>query len=117
MRRIGKEQMSLGLVLFNLFIVFVGIGLVVPVMPSFAKELHLSGETVGYLISAFAFAQLLVSPITGVWVDTIGRKKMIVLGLFFFLSRSFYSDWGIRCGFCFCPESWEASAARSLCRL
>lgn len=84
MRRIGKEQMSLGLVLFNLFIVFVGIGLVVPVMPSFAKELHLSGETVGYLISAFAFAQLLVSPITGVWVDTIGRKKMIVLGLFFF---------------------------------
>lgn len=84
MRKIGKEQMSLGLVLFNLFIVFVGIGLVVPVMPSFAKELHLSGETVGYLISAFAFAQLLVSPITGVWVDTIGRKKMIVLGLFFF---------------------------------
>ncbi|EGK12038.1 MFS transporter [Kroppenstedtia eburnea] len=84
MRKNGKEQMSLGLVLFNLFIVFVGIGLVVPVMPSFAKELHLSGETVGYLISAFAFAQLLVSPITGVWVDTIGRKKMIVLGLFFF---------------------------------
>ncbi|MED1721173.1 MFS transporter [Brevibacillus parabrevis] len=70
--------------MFNLFIAYVGIGLVVPVMPSFAHELNLSGEVVGYLISAFAFAQLLASPITGVWVDTFGRKKMIVFGLFLF---------------------------------
>ncbi|WP_251378692.1 MFS transporter [Paenibacillus sp. YPG26] len=70
--------------LFNLFIAYVGIGLVVPVIPSFAKEMELSGETVGLLISAFAFAQLLASPITGVWVDTVGRKKMIVFGLFLF---------------------------------
>lgn len=84
MRIVSKEKISLGLVLFNLFIAYVGIGLVVPVIPSFAKEMHLSGETVGYLISAFAFAQLLTSPITGVWVDTVGRKKMIVFGLFLF---------------------------------
>lgn len=38
----------------------------------------------GYMISAFAFAMLLVSPIAGIWVDTIGRKKMIVFGLFLF---------------------------------
>lgn len=76
MRKIGKEQMSLGLVLFNLFIVFVGIGLVVPVMPSFAKELHLSGETVGYLISAFAFLHsfwFLRSPVFG-WIPSAERK-------------------------------------------
>ncbi|MFB6366798.1 MFS transporter [Paenibacillus elgii] len=84
MRMASKEKISLGLVLFNLFIAYVGIGLVAPVMPSFAKEMHLSGETVGLLISSFAFAQLLASPITGVWVDTIGRKKMIVFGLFLF---------------------------------
>lgn len=84
MIRFNTEKMSLGLVLLNLFIAYVGIGLVVPVMPSFAKELHLNGATVGYLISAFAFAQLLASPITGVWVDTVGRKKMIVFGMFLF---------------------------------
>lgn len=84
MIRFNTEKMSLGLVLLNLFIAYVGIGLVVPVMPSFAKELNLNGATVGYLISAFAFAQLLASPITGVWVDTVGRKKMIVLGMFLF---------------------------------
>lgn len=84
MSMLRNEKMSLALVLFNLFIAFVGIGLAVPVMPSLARELHLSGEQMGYLISAFAFAQLLASPITGVWVDTIGRKKMIVMGLFLF---------------------------------
>lgn len=84
MRIVSNEKVSLWLVLFNLFIAYVGIGLVVPVIPSFAKEMHLSGETVGLLISSFAFAQLLASPITGVWVDTVGRKKMIVLGLFLF---------------------------------
>ncbi|NQX70443.1 MFS transporter [Paenibacillus alba] len=84
MSMLRKEKMSLALVLFNLFIAFVGIGLAVPVMPSLARELDLSGEQMGYLISAFAFAQLLASPITGVWVDTIGRKKMIVMGLFLF---------------------------------
>ncbi|WP_306416447.1 MFS transporter [Paenibacillus alvei] len=76
--------MSLALVLFNLFIAYVGIGLVVPVMPSIAKEMHISGQTVGYLVSAFAFAQLFASPFTGVWVDTFGRKKMIVFGLMLF---------------------------------
>lgn len=84
MRTFNNKKLSLGLVLFNLFIAYVGVGLAVPVMPSFAKEMHLSGQTVGYLISVFAFAQLLASPITGVWVDKIGRKKMIVAGLLIF---------------------------------
>ena len=38
MIRFNTEKMSLGLVLLNLFIAYVGIGLVVPVMPSFAKN-------------------------------------------------------------------------------
>ncbi|OBY79429.1 multidrug MFS transporter [Paenibacillus sp. KS1] len=84
MSTVTKEKMSLALVLFNLFIAYVGIGLAVPVMPSIAKEMHLSGQMVGYMISAFAFAQLLASPFTGVWVETLGRKKMIVFGLCLF---------------------------------
>ncbi|MCC3377702.1 MFS transporter, partial [Cohnella sp. REN36] len=35
-------------------------------------------------VAAFAFAQLLMSPLAGRWVDQFGRKKMIVLGLFVF---------------------------------
>lgn len=72
------------LVLVNLFVVFLGIGLIIPVMPTLMREMHLEGSTMGYLVSAFAFTQLLVSPIAGKWVDTFGRKKMIVIGMLLF---------------------------------
>ncbi|MCP3775057.1 MFS transporter [Paenibacillus sp. MZ04-78.2] len=84
MRIFPKEKVSLAVILMNLFIAYVGVGLAAPIMPSLAKEMHLSGEVMGYLISAFAFAMLLFSPIAGIWVDTIGRKNILILGLFLF---------------------------------
>lgn len=71
-------------VLVNLFIVFLGMGLIIPVMPTLMREMSLEGSTMGYLVAAFAFAQLLISPIAGKWVDSIGRKKIIVIGMFIF---------------------------------
>lgn len=77
-------KVTLGLLLMNLFIAFLGIGLVIPVLPTLMNELGLTGTTVGYLTAAFAIAQLIVSPFAGKAVDKIGRKIMIVLGLFIF---------------------------------
>ncbi|MEV9639784.1 MFS transporter [Mammaliicoccus sciuri] len=79
-----KEKVSIALALFSLFIAYLGIGLASPVMPSIAKDLNLSGAIVGYLFAAMAFSQFLASPFTGVWVDSIGRKKMMVIGLLIF---------------------------------
>ncbi|WP_028543684.1 MFS transporter [Paenibacillus taiwanensis] len=85
MKKPLKEQKTVLLILLsNIFIVFLGVGLIVPVMPSFMNIMHLSGQTMGYLMAAFAFAQLLMSPLAGRWIDTFGRKKMIVIGLFLF---------------------------------
>ncbi|GKV67357.1 MULTISPECIES: MFS transporter [unclassified Sporosarcina] len=79
-----KEKVSIALALFSLFIAYLGIGLASPVMPSIAKDLSLSGAIIGYLFAAMAFAQFLASPFTGVWVDSIGRKKMMIIGLLLF---------------------------------
>ncbi|MBS4201728.1 multidrug efflux MFS transporter NorA [Bacillus sp. FJAT-49732] len=68
----------------SLFIAFLGIGLVIPVLPTIMNELHLSGSVVGYMVAAFAFTQLIVSPIAGRWVDRFGRKIMIIIGLIIF---------------------------------
>jgi MFS transporter, DHA1 family, multidrug resistance protein len=77
-------KVTLGLLLLNLFIAFMGIGLVIPVLPTLMNELGIDGKTVGYLTAAFAIAQLIVSPFAGKAVDKFGRKIMIVLGLFIF---------------------------------
>lgn len=80
----ANRNTALILLLLNLFIAFLGIGLVIPVLPSIMNELHLSGKMVGYLVSAFAITQLLFSPIAGRWVDQFGRKRMIIIGLILF---------------------------------
>lgn len=77
-----KRNAPLFLLLSNLFIAFLGMSLVIPIMPTLMRELHFSGEVMGYLISLFAISQLLMSPIAGIWVDRFGRKKMIVIGMF-----------------------------------
>lgn len=79
-----KSSLTLWLLLTNLLIAFLGIGLVIPVMPTLMNELHLTGKVVGYLVAFFAVAQLLASPLSGRLVDSVGRKKMIVIGLLMF---------------------------------
>ncbi|HAM81962.1 multidrug efflux MFS transporter NorA [Ornithinibacillus bavariensis] len=79
-----KHNIVLTIVLANIFIAFLGISLVIPVVPTIMNELHLSGSVLGNMVAAFAFVQLLVSPIAGRWVDQFGRKRMIVVGLIIF---------------------------------
>lgn len=77
-------KVTLSLLLMNLFIAFLGIGLVIPVMPTLMNELGITGTVIGYLTAAFAIAQLVCSPFAGKAADKYGRKIMIVIGLFLF---------------------------------
>ncbi|MFJ5761221.1 MFS transporter [Neobacillus sp. NPDC093182] len=101
-----KEKVSIALALSSLFIAYLGMGLASPVMPSIAEELSLNGAVVGYLFAVMAFAQFLASPFTGVWVDSIGRKKMIVIGLLLFsFSEALFG---------FADETWLLFVSRLL---
>jgi len=79
-----NHNITLSILLVNLFIAFLGIGLVIPVLPTIMNELSINGTVVGYMVAAFAISQLIASPITGKWVDLYGRKRMIVIGLIIF---------------------------------
>lgn len=79
-----EQKVTLGILLMNLFIAFLGIGLVIPVLPTIMNELNINGTIIGYMVAAFAITQLIASPIAGKWVDQYGRKIMIVIGLLIF---------------------------------
>jgi DHA1 family multidrug resistance protein-like MFS transporter len=79
-----RNRGALLLLMFNIFLVFTGIGLVVPIMPTYMTELHISGSTVGMLVAAFSLTQLLFSPLAGRLSDSLGRKKIIVSGMVIF---------------------------------
>ncbi|MGX7059203.1 MFS transporter [Vagococcus humatus] len=79
-----KKNRMMYLAIFNLFLVFLGVGLVIPVIPQLKEEMGFSGATMGMMISIFAIAQLITSPISGILSDKIGRKKMIAIGMIIF---------------------------------
>lgn len=78
-----NRNSMLYLAIMNLFIVFLGVGLVIPVMPMLQESMHLSGTTMGLLVSVFAIAQLIASPITGIISDK--EKINIPIAINFFL--------------------------------
>lgn len=81
MKKISNHNISLVILLITMFIVQLGVGLIIPVLPQFIKEFGVSGATLGYLVSAMGITQFLFSPLAGKWSDQYGRKKIIVLGI------------------------------------
>lgn len=79
-----KKQGAVLILMLNLFLVFTGIGLAIPIMPKFMEELGITGSAVGLLVAAFSLTQFLFSPLAGRLADSYGRKKMIVIGMIIF---------------------------------
>ncbi|NIK70947.1 DHA1 family multidrug resistance protein-like MFS transporter [Paenibacillus sp. BK033] len=79
-----KNRGALLILMFNLLLVFTGIGLVIPIMPKFMETLGITGGIVGLLVAAFSLTQLLFSPLAGRLSDKFGRKRMIVFGMLVF---------------------------------
>lgn len=79
-----KKRGAILILMLNLFLVFTGIGLIIPIMPKYMDALGITGSTVGLLVAAFSLTQLLFSPLAGRLSDQFGRKKMIVSGMILF---------------------------------
>ncbi len=63
------------------FIDMVGLLMVLPLLPFYAKALGGSGFVVGVLVSSFAIAQLIASPFWGRFSDRYGRRPALLIGL------------------------------------
>lgn len=75
------NKTALYLLMFNMFITMLGIGIIIPVMPSYLAIFGVGGQVLGFLVAGFALAQFLFSPIAGDLSDRYGRKPFIVAGL------------------------------------
>lgn len=86
---IKNNRAPLILLSFNLFIVMVGIGLVIPILPFYIDKFGADAKTLGLLVAVFAFMQFLFAPVWGRLSDKIGRKPLITIGLFGFAIAEF----------------------------
>ncbi|MEE9285345.1 MAG: MFS transporter, partial [Dehalococcoidia bacterium] len=70
-------------------VTLMGLGIVAPLMPVFAKDLGASGVWLGLMLAAFSISRGVIQPIVGVMSDRYGRKRFIVTGLAIYASISF----------------------------
>src|SRR4030095_8067800 len=74
-------MVNLVVLIITAFVDMVGIFIILPVLPLFAARLGASGTVVGLLVSSFAMAQLVSSPLWGRFSDRYGRRPALLIGL------------------------------------
>ncbi|MBW8349016.1 MFS transporter [Bacillus sp. IITD106] len=72
-----------------MFLVMVGFGIIIPVLPFYAENVGASPTQLGFLMAVYSLMQLIFAPMWGRISDRIGRKPVIMIGIFG-LSVSFF---------------------------
>jgi MFS family permease len=82
-----------------------GVSSITPAFPQMAKELNISKEQIGWLITAFTIPGIFLTPVLGILADQFGRKKILIPSLILFSAAgtacAFTTDFSWLIGFRF----------------
>lgn len=78
----NSNRKNLPILSFTLVVVTLGFGMVIPIFPFYIERLGASGSQYGLLIAVYAVMQFLFSPLWGSLSDRIGRKPVLLVGVF-----------------------------------
>jgi MFS transporter, DHA1 family, multidrug resistance protein len=98
-------------VILVVFLVMAGAGLVLPVLPLFARSFGVGYGAVGLLVSAYGLARLVFDLVAGPIVDRLGERVTAVLGLAVTGVGSAMT--GLAPGFALAVVAWAAAGAGS----
>ncbi len=76
-----NNRRSISILFLTMFIVMVGFGVIMPILPFYAESMGASATDLGLLFASYSVVQFIFSPIWGQMSDRVGRKPMILLGL------------------------------------
>jgi MFS family permease len=87
----GEHSQILGAILLAVFTVMLGVGIIAPLLPGYAKSLGANGLVLGLIFSIFSLSRTCFTPVVGILSDRWGRKHFMVTGLFayFILSLAY----------------------------
>ena len=76
------RRRALTTVFVTILLDLIGFGMLLPLLPFYADELHASPAQVGLLFSSYSLTQLLFSPLLGRLSDRIGRRPVMLVSIF-----------------------------------
>lgn len=77
----SKRRAPLAIIFLTVFIDLLGFGIVLPLLPRYAKHFQADGLTLGLLMASFSAMQFLFAPLWGRVSDRVGRRPILMLGL------------------------------------
>jgi multidrug resistance protein len=78
-----------GTLFFSIFATVTGVGIVIPLLPIYARDMGASGLYIGLIFGSFSLSRTFFLPYFGRLSDKKGRKPFIVIGLFTYALISF----------------------------
>lgn len=76
-----QKKRSLAILFFNLIVIMLGFGIVIPILPFYVEHFGGSGLELGLLMAIYSFMQFIFSPIWGSLSDHYGRKPILMVGI------------------------------------
>jgi len=62
-------------------VAMIGVGIIAPILPLYAKGFSASGVSIGLVFAAFSLSRSVLGPLVGRFSDRVGRKRLLVVGL------------------------------------
>jgi MFS transporter, DHA1 family, tetracycline resistance protein len=78
----GAPLSPLAIVFVTVFVDLLGFGIIIPLLPFYAERFGGSAQTVALLSASFSAMQFVFMPIWGRLSDRVGRRPILLMGLF-----------------------------------
>jgi multidrug resistance protein len=72
------KKASIAIIFLTVLIDLVGFGLILPLIPIYAKNFHATGFVIGAIISSYSLMQFIFAPIWGRLSDRVGRRPVLL---------------------------------------
>jgi len=76
-----QTKTALPILFVVMFLVMIGFGIIIPVLPFYAEEIGANPTELGLLMAVYSLMQLIFAPIWGQVSDRIGRKPVMMIGI------------------------------------
>jgi len=103
---VNSSKRNLYILTFVLFVVMLGYGIVIPILPFYVEDMGAGGMELGLLVASYAVMRLICGPVWGSLSDRVGRKPILIIGI---LGYAITMLW-----FGLATELWMLFAARIL---
>ncbi len=78
----NASKRNLYILTFVLFVVMLGYGIIIPILPFYIESMGAGGMELGLLVASYAVMRLIFGPIWGGISDRVGRKPILLIGIF-----------------------------------